>query len=244
MSQLEINGTNIISLENILWRRGEKTILNDISWEVNKGEHWALLGLNGSGKTSLLKVITGYQWPNKGDVSVFGYEFGRVNIQQLRKSIGWVSTSLDDRFHMRTRDTALEIILSGKTATVGLYEDVSQEDVERAEQLLEQFNISHVGHQFFPTLSQGERRKAMIARAMMASPHLLILDEPCNGLDIYSKEELLETIENMCQAKDGPTVIYVTHHVEEIVPSISHSILLRSGNVVQSGKKEDVLTEH
>lgn len=233
----------VISVKDIVWIRDGKHILNNVSWDVKKGEHWALLGLNGSGKTSLLKMITGYQWPNGGSVSVLGHRFGQVNIQELRKSIGWVSMSLDDRFQIRTRDTALEVIISGKTATVGLYEDVTEEDIRRAEELAEQFNISHVQNQFFPSLSQGERRKTMIARALMANPKLLILDEPCNGLDIYSKEELLETIEAMCQKPDGPTVIYVTHHVEEIVPSISHAILLKKGDVVGIGKKEEILQE-
>ncbi len=234
---------NVISVKDIVWVRDGKHILNNVSWEVTKGQHWALLGLNGSGKTSLLKMITGYQWPNGGQVSVLGHRFGQVNIQELRKSIGWVSTSLDDRFHVRSRDTTLEVILSGKTATVGLYSDVSEEDIKKAEELAEQFNISHVANQFFPSLSQGERRKTMIARALMASPRLLILDEPCNGLDIYSKEELLATIERMCQAPDGPTLIYVTHHVEEIVPSISHAILLKKGDVIGVGEKHDILNE-
>ncbi len=238
-----IENDSVISVKDIVWIRDGKHILNHFSWEVKKGEHWALLGLNGSGKTSLLKMITGYQWPNGGQVSVLGHRFGQVNIQELRKSIGWVSMSLDDRFHVRPRDTALEVILSGKTATVGIYTDFSEADIARAEQLAAQFNISHVVHQFFPSLSQGERRKAMIARALMANPKLLILDEPCNGLDIYSKEELLDTVEKMCQTPDGPTVIYVTHHVEEIVPSISHALLLKEGNVVGIGKKEDILRE-
>ncbi|NEU30390.1 ABC transporter ATP-binding protein [bacterium LRH843] len=236
-------GDSIISLKDIVWIRDGKNILNHVSWDVKQGQHWALLGLNGSGKTSLLKMITGYQWPNGGEVSVLGHRFGQVNIQELRKSIGWVSMSLDDRFQVRSRDTALEIVLSGKSASVGLYEEVTKEEIERGEHLLEQFNISHLANQFFPTLSQGERRKAMIARALMANPRLLILDEPCNGLDIYSQEELLKAIETLCQTPSGPTLLYVTHHVEELVPSISHALLLKSGNVVAAGEKKAILHE-
>lgn len=241
MSQPKTN--SVISLKDIVWKRDGKKILNHISWEVEKGQHWAILGLNGSGKTSLLKMITGYQWPNGGEVSVLGNRFGQVNIQELRKSIGWVSTALDDRFQTRSRDTALEIVLSGKNASVGIYEDVTDEDIAKATQLLEQFNIIHLANQFFPSLSQGEKRKAMIARALMSDPRLLILDEPCNGLDIYSKEELLSTIERMTSVSEGPTLLYVTHHIEEIIPSITHSLLLRSGNVIGAGDKKSTLTE-
>lgn len=239
----EAKKQHVIELEDIVWKRDGKHILNSVSWTVEKGQHWAVLGLNGSGKTSLLKMITGYQWPNGGAVTVFGQRFGQVNIQELRKSIGWVSTSLDDRFQNRTRDTALEIILSGKNASVGIYEEVTVADIEKGRKLLKQLGIDHVGNQYFPSLSQGERRKAMIGRALMASPELLILDEPCNGLDIYSKEELLATIEEMCQDPEGPTLLYVTHHIEEIVPSISHALLLNKGEIVGSGEKRAVLTE-
>ncbi len=241
MSQLKTN--SVISVKDIVWNRDGKKILNNVSWEVEKGQHWAILGLNGSGKTSLLKMITGYQWPNGGEVSVLGHRFGQVNIQELRKSIGWVSTALDDRFQNRSRDTALEVVLSGKNASVGLFEEITEEDIEKGNQLLEQFRISHLANQFFPSLSQGERRKVMIARALMSSPQLLILDEPCNGLDIYSKEELLSTVENMISTPDGPTLLYVTHHVEEIVPSVSHTFLLNTGTVVGAGPKQTILTE-
>lgn len=241
MSQQKTN--QVIELKDIVWKQGGKQILSNVSWQVEQNQHWALLGLNGSGKTSLLKMITGYAWPSAGEVSVFGKRFGQVNIPELRKSIGWVSTALDERFQTRLGDTALEIVLSGKYASVGIYEDMTDADIERGEQLLEQFKITHVANQFFPSLSQGEKRKAMIARALMAHPKLLILDEPCNGLDIYSKEELLATIEQMNQSTEGPTLIYVTHHIEEIVPSISHTLLLHSGHIVGSGEKKATLTE-
>ncbi|MCM3089901.1 MULTISPECIES: ABC transporter ATP-binding protein [unclassified Cytobacillus] len=235
--------SSVISLEQISWKRNGKNILDHVSWEVQKGEHWALLGLNGSGKTTILNMITGYKWPNGGSVSVLGNVFGKTNIPELRRSIGWVSTSLDDKFQFRPADTALEIVLSGKFASIGLYEEITQQDLEQAKELMKQFGISHVENQTLTSLSQGEKRKAMIARAMMSSPRLLILDEPCNGLDIYSKEELLSSIEKMMSIPDGPTVIYVTHHIEEIVPSISHVMLLKSGKVVAQGEKHTVVTE-
>ncbi|MEJ9233058.1 ABC transporter ATP-binding protein [Peribacillus butanolivorans] len=235
---------NVISLKNINWKRNGNQILNGVSWEVQTGEHWALLGLNGSGKTSLLKMITGYQWPNSGgEVSVLGNIFGKTNIPELRKSIGWVSSSLDQKYQSRPNDTALEVVLSGKFASIGLYEEITENDVKKANKLLDQFRIKHLSNQFIQSLSQGEKRKAMIARALMSSPRLLILDEPCNGLDIYSKEELLTTIEDLTAAPNGPTILYVTHHIEEIVPSITHALLINSGNVIAKGDKKNTLTE-
>ncbi|WP_053362998.1 ABC transporter ATP-binding protein [Bacillus sp. FJAT-27251] len=237
------NNDTIISLKNIVWHRSGKEILKNVSWTVEKGEHWALLGLNGSGKTSILKMITGYQWPNGGEVSVLGNVFGKTNIPELRKSIGWVSSSLDDQYQSRPGDTAFEVVLSGKFASIGLYEDITEKDADKARELMRQFRISHLADQLIISLSQGERRRAMIARALMSSPRLLILDEPCNGLDIYSKEELLGTIEEMVGKPGGPTLLYVTHHIEEIVPSVSHALLIESGEVVAEGEKASTLTE-
>ncbi|CAM3752219.1 ABC transporter ATP-binding protein [Aeromicrobium ponti] len=239
----QIDSRIVICLNSISWKRDGKEILHNVSWEVEKGQHWAVLGLNGSGKTTLLKMITGYEWPNGGQVSVLGNLYGKTNIPELRRSIGWVSTSLDDKFQFRPSDTVLEIVLSGKFASIGLYEDITQKDLEKAIELMERFNIRHVENQTLSSLSQGEKRKAMIARALMASPKLLILDEPCNGLDIYSREELLSSIEKMMAQPEGPTVLYVTHHIEEIVPSISHTLLMREGEVIAQGSKRATLTE-
>ncbi|SEA26885.1 iron complex transport system ATP-binding protein [Thalassobacillus cyri] len=233
----------IISLKGIEWKQKDKTILKDITWNVEKGEHWALLGLNGSGKTSLLNMIIGYQWPTNGEVTVLDRRFGETNILELRKSIGWVSTSLDERFKHHGGETASEVVLSGKHATIGIYDEITAEDINRANHLLQQFRIGHLAGQKFSSLSQGEKRKTMIARAWMASPELLILDEPCSGLDILSREELLQTIDQMNHSADGPTLIYVTHHTEEVIPSISHALLLHSGRIVASGEKHRTLTE-
>ncbi|MFG6120172.1 ABC transporter ATP-binding protein [Thalassobacillus sp. B23F22_16] len=232
----------IISLKGIEWKQKEKTILTTVSWDIEKGEHWALLGLNGSGKTSLLNMITGYQWPTNGEVNVLGCRFGETNILELRKSIGWVSTSLEERFKHHGGETAIEVVLSGKHATIGIYDEITPTDRKRAKRLLEQFRIENLSGQKFSSLSQGEKRKTMIARALMASPELLILDEPCSGLDILSREELLQTIDQMNRAVDGPTLIYVTHHIEEVIPSISHALLLHAGSIVASGEKYSTLT--
>ena len=235
--------TNVISIKNVILKKLDKLILDNITWDVSKGEHWTILGLNGSGKTSLLNILTGYQWASKGEVIVLDKLFGQTNIQELRKSIGFVSATIDDRYQLRPSDTPLEIVLSGKSATVGLYEKVSQIDIEYAEQLLTQFLISHLSYQPYYTLSQGERKRVILARAWMASPQIIILDEPCSGLDLFSREELLSTIQQLASIPNGPTLIYVTHHIEEIIPAISHTLLIRNGAIVASGRKHDILTE-
>lgn len=150
---------NIISLDKISWKRNGKQILDNVSWKVREGEHWALLGLNGSGKTTILQMITGYLWPNGGQVSVLGNLFGKTNIPELRKSIGWVSTSLDDKFQFRPTESALEIVLSGKFASIGLYQEITQQDLDKAKDLMHQFNIGHVQDQTLTSLSQGKNEK-------------------------------------------------------------------------------------
>lgn len=233
---------NIISIDDVTFQREGRKILNDLNWKVYAGEHWVIVGLNGSGKTSLLKIITGYQWATKGTVHVLGNRFGRTNIPELRKTIGWVSSSLDEQLLSRGGDSSLEIVLSGKYASIGLYDKVTAEDIKQAESLLEQLNMLDFADKLFVHLSQGEKRRIAIARALMAEPKILILDEPCNGLDVYAKEKLLSTIQNMAKREEGPTLLYVTHQLEEVIPAISHALLIRDGKKVADGKKEEALT--
>lgn len=230
----------VVVLENIQWRQQERLLIDNVNWKVEENQHWVILGLNGSGKTSLLRIITGYLWPSKGRVHVLGQQFGKVNIPELRKSIGWVSSSLDQQIGNGT-DSALEVVISGKFASIGIYEKYGQEDIEQAIELLHQLGMDHLKEQYFHHLSQGEKRRVLIARALMANPKILILDEPCNGLDLFAKEQLLKMVEEFAKKSDGPTILYVTHHVEEIVPSFTNVLLLNSGKVVAAGEKRDML---
>ncbi|MBM7646631.1 iron complex transport system ATP-binding protein [Scopulibacillus daqui] len=231
----------IIDIKNATWQRGDKTILKDVSWQVKNGEHWCLLGLNGAGKTALLNLINGYMFPTKGDVTVLGFEFGKSPLPELRKLIGWVSSSLQQRLY--GNDTVEEIILSGKFASIGLYQQPEENDIEKAGKILADLGCEQFRFRRYETLSQGERQKILIARALMASPKLLILDEPCTGLDIFAREQLLSMIDTIAKQPDAPTLIYVTHHVEEILPCFSHTLLLKQGEVFRAGKTADVLTE-
>jgi iron complex transport system ATP-binding protein len=228
-----------IDMNHVFWKREHKTLLKDVSWQVNKGEHWAILGLNGSGKTTLLNMINGYIWPTSGEVSVLGHQFGTYDLRELRKSIGWVSTSLQEKLY--GSDRAQTVVLSGKFASIGLYDATEAEDLERALQLMEQLGCSHLVDRTYQTCSQGEKQKLLIARALMASPQLLILDEPCNGLDFLSKEALLSSISRLAERPDAPNIFYVTHHTEEILPIFRHTLLIRRGEAFASGKTEELL---
>lgn len=231
----------LIEIDNVSWRREGKEILRDINWHVNKQEHWAVLGLNGAGKTSLLNMVNGYIWPTTGEVSVLGNRFGNTDIHTLRKSIGWVSAALGQRIN--ERHPAEEIVISGKFASVGLvFEEPTEVDKEKAHKLMKQLLVDHVIGQAYAKCSQGERQKIMIARALMADPELLILDEPTTGLDFISREDLLATIDAFAREPDAPTMIFVTHHIEEILPIFSHTLLLRDGTVFAQGEREEMLT--
>lgn len=231
----------IINMKNVSWRREGKEILRDLSWEVNQGEHWAILGLNGAGKTTLLNMVNGYIWPTTGEVSVLGKKFGKIDIHQLRKSIGWVSSSLGERINGRHK--AEDIVISGKFASVGLvFAEPEEDDFEKARELMEMLGVDYAFGRPYEKCSQGEKQKILIARGLMAEPELLILDEPTTGLDFIAREDLLQTIEQIAETEDAPTIIFVTHHIEEVLPIFSHMLLLEEGTVFAEGTRENVLT--
>ena len=231
----------MIHIENIHLYRNDKKILNDLSWHVQKGQHWAILGLNGSGKTTLLKVINGYIWPNEGKIQVLGETYGKTYIPKLRTRIGWVSNAMIDNFNWQ--DNAIEIVLSGKFGALRLFNDVTEEEIDHAVSIMKHFHCDHLANKSFEHLSQGERQRVQIARAIMADPEILILDEPCGGLDLIERENLLQTIEQIAEAENAPTLIYVTHHVEEILPCFSHVLLMKDGKNVEASAREVVLTD-
>lgn len=231
----------MIRIDNVSVYRNGKNILKEVSWNVKKGEHWSILGLNGSGKTSLLNVVNGYLFPSSGHVEVLGQVFGKTYIPNLRKEIGLVSSSLQQQ--ISPFDSVLSIILSGKFASIGLYEAVEQKDVDQARNYMNMLKIEQLEDCSYDILSQGERQRVLIARALMANPKILILDEPCNGLDIIAREELLQFIEKVASQADAPTLIYVTHYVEEILPCFTKTLLLKEGQTFLQGETKELLTE-
>jgi len=229
-------------MRNVSWITDNKYILRNIDWKVNDDEHWAIIGLNGSGKTSLLNIIARYNWPSTGEVSVLRKRFGSYDIRELRKKIGWVSSFLQEQLY--AQETAEEIVLSGKFATIGLYDKPNEKDIERAFLLLKELDCEDIAKQPYRTLSQGEKQKVLIARALMHSPRLLVLDEPCGGLDIFSREHLLSLIDTISRQKAAPTLLYVSHRIEEILPVFTHTLLLRRGEIHSQGKTREVLTKN
>jgi iron complex transport system ATP-binding protein len=231
----------IIRMKGVSWIVGDSPILRDIDWTVHRGEHWAVIGLNGSGKTSLLNMVNGYVWPSEGEVSVLGRRFGRYDVRDLRKKIGWASSSLQEKLYVS--ETAEEIVLSGRFATIGLYDKPRKKDRERARALLAYFHCGHAAMQPYGSLSQGEKQKVLIARALIQNPRLLILDEPCAGLDIISREQILSLIQDIGSQEAGPSILYVSHHIEEILPVFTHVLLLRRGEVHSQGRTRTALTK-
>jgi iron complex transport system ATP-binding protein len=221
-------------------KRGRTTILDGITWRVHPREHWVILGANGSGKTSLLSALAGYLTPSEGEVSVLGRRFGHADWRDLRKRIGLVSSAL--RRMMAADEPALETVLSGRDAVIDFWGTTTNRERARALRLLRQVNCGAIAERPWQVLSQGERQRVLIARALMARPPLLILDEPCAGLDPAAREHFLDFLQRLGRRRSSPTLVLVTHHVEEIMPAFSHLLVLKAGRVLASGRKRDVLT--
>ena len=230
----------VLEVSNLTIRRGHTTILRDVSWRVERGQHWVILGANGSGKTSLLSALTGYFMPTAGEIVLLGRRYGESDWRELRKKIGLVSSSV--RQMMADEEPALETVVSGKYAMIDFWGRVSRGDRRRAQRLLRQVECAHLSARPWGVLSQGERQRVLIGRALMAQPQLLILDEPCAGLDPAAREHFLQFLQRLGRQRGSPTLVLVTHHVEEIMPVFSHVLALKDGKVLAAGKKARALT--
>ncbi len=229
----------ILEVSNLRVLRGDTVILNDVTWRVERREHWVILGANGSGKTSLLSALTGYLMPTVGEIFLLGKNYGRADWRELRKQIGIVSSSV--RQMMADGEPALETVVSGKYAMIDFWGRISRADRNRALKILRQIECAHLAKRPWRVLSQGERQRVLIGRALMARPRVLILDEPCAGLDPAAREHFLQFLQQLGQNKNAPTLVFVTHHVEEIMPVFSRVLILKSGNVLAGGRKMDAL---
>lgn len=227
----------IISLDNVSYIRNGKYILKDINWHVNRGEHWVILGPNGSGKTTTLNMVNGYIFPSQGHVKVLEFEFGHSSIIELRKRIGWVSSALSQ--FIPTNDYPLHIVLSGKFASLGLWEKVDDDDIARANEILDLLKIRHLAERKYGMLSQGEKQKVVIGRALMNHPDIIIFDEAFNGLDIFARHDMEITINEL--AEGNITFILVTHNTDEILPVFGKALLLKDGQVHSQGDIDDMI---
>lgn len=213
-------------------------ILENINWQVENGEHWIILGLNGCGKTTLLEMINGYIFPMfGGSANVLGYQFGNCPIADLRKHIGWISNALSQ--NLSVNDTPLNIVLSGKFASIGLWEKVSDADIKEAEAIMEKLGIMKLRDRTYGSLSQGEKQKVIIGRALISNPDIIIFDEACNGLDIFAKRDLYQIIEKL--AEDQKSIFFVTHNTDEILPMFNKALLLKDGKIHSKGDLKEVI---
>ncbi len=230
----------VVELENLCFCRKERQILSDVSWRIQSGQHWALLGANGSGKTTLLKILTGYEWPTFGIVRVLGERFGICDIGHLRKLIGWVSSAMTQR--LPVQDRAVEVVASGLDASIGLYRHITDEEYAQSLEVLKKLQVESIAGQNYGTLSQGEMQKVLIARALVCQPKILILDEPCIGLDPAARQRFLKDLAALVQTDLAPTIILVTHHIEEIDPWLQNVMLLKDGKSLAQGRPEEIIT--
>ncbi|PSL51345.1 iron complex transport system ATP-binding protein [Salsuginibacillus halophilus] len=232
----------MISFQDVEVKQQGNILLQDINWHVDAKEHWALIGMNGAGKTTLLKLLNGYMWPTKGEIAVFQQPLGTVPVQVMRQRIGWVSDDLTARFQNKQNETALAIVLSGFFGSVGLFEQTDDYQLAQAEKALDDLKVLHKADEPLYRLSQGEKQRVLIARARCFSPDILIFDEPMTGMDVRGREDMVAAVDALARVEDGPTIIYVTHHIEEIAPSINKTAVLQNGNITHCGGKEHVLT--
>ncbi|WP_110241407.1 ABC transporter ATP-binding protein [Nocardioides gilvus] len=234
--------TTVLEFAGVTVRRGGTTLLDDVTWTVEEDERWVVLGPNGAGKTTLLQVAAAQIHPSAGVAGILDEVMGAVDVFELRTRIGLTSASLADRI---PRDELVrDVVVSASYAVVGRWRETYEElDHRRAEDLLAEVGALGLADRAFGTLSEGERKRVQIARALMSDPELLLLDEPAAGLDLGGREDLVSTLASIALDADSPATVMVSHHVEEIPPGFTHALMLRQGKVMAQGPLERVVTQ-
>ncbi|MCL2467634.1 MAG: ABC transporter ATP-binding protein [Micrococcales bacterium] len=234
--------TAVIEMKNVSVRRAGTNILDGVSWTVADGQRWVVLGPNGAGKTTLLQVAAARMHPSRGTATVLGERLGKTDVAALQTRVGLCSAALAD--HFPPAETVLDVVLTGAYAVTGRWRETYEEiDEARARDLLAAFRVGGLEDRTFGTLSEGECKRVQIARALMADPELLLLDEPGAGLDLGGREELVGALSELASDQRSPVLVLVTHHVEEIPPGFTHAMMVREGQVHAAGALADVLTE-
>ncbi|MEU6476438.1 ATP-binding cassette domain-containing protein [Streptomyces sp. NPDC047017] len=231
----------VVALSGVSVRRftTDQVILDGVDWTVRPGEHWALLGANGAGKTTLLRLLGALMHPTTGTVEVLGARLGRVDVRELRARIGHVTSAQRVPQDLDAR----AVVLTGHTGTVQpLWRMYDERVRRRADELLAELDIKELAERPYGVCSGGQRARVLIARALMADPALLLLDEPFNALDLPSREDLVEAMHRLAQGRPRLSTVTVTHHLEELSPAVSHALLLREGRVLAGGAVREVLT--
>jgi iron complex transport system ATP-binding protein len=232
----------VLELADVSVRRGQATLIAGVDWTVEEDERWVVLGPNGAGKTTLLQVVSAQIHPTTGVAGILGEVLGTVDVFELRPRIGFTSAAIAERI---PRDEKVhDVVVSASYGVLGRWrEHYDVLDHDRADQLLTELGAGRLTHRTFGTLSEGERKRVQIARALMTDPELLLLDEPAAGLDLGGREDLVSTLSVLAMDEASPATVLVSHHVEEIPPGFTHALLLRAGSVVAAGPLEQVLTE-
>jgi iron complex transport system ATP-binding protein len=230
----------VLSIKDLAVFRGGIPILQDVSWEIAPHQHWVILGPNGSGKSSLLSALSGYLPPTRGSFQVLGEQFGESDWRELRAHLGIVSAALAGLMH--PEEPAARTVLTGRDGSIDLWGSITAAERAEARHWLEKVEAAELEARPWGVLSQGERQRVLIARALIRTPRLLILDEPCAGLDPVAREGLLAFLGRLIRRRKGPAVVLVTHHVEEIIPEFTHALLLRGGKVAAAGPLDSTLT--
>ena len=232
----------VVELADVTVVRGGTRLLDAVSWTVEPDERWVILGPNGAGKTTLLQVVSTQIHPTNGVAGVLGEVVGTVDVFELRPRIGWMSAAMADRIPRGER--VRDVVVSAAYAVVGRWrEEYDDGDLERADQLIAEMGVGALADRTFGTLSEGERKRVQVARALMTDPELLLLDEPGAGLDLGAREDLVSTLTVLADDPFSPALVLVSHHVEEVPPGFTHVLLMRAGRVVTAGPLEEALTE-
>lgn len=232
----------VLRLQGVGIRRDGAALLRDVDWTVEDGEHWVVVGPNGAGKTTLLQLAATMIFPSEGSVEVLGEKIGQADVFDLRPRIGFASAAVAEK--VPPSEKVIDLVLTGSYAILGRWkEEYDSTDVTRAVQLLDALGCAHLIRRKFSTLSEGERKRVQIARALMPDPELLLLDEPAAGLDLGAREDLVNRLGALAAGPAAPAMVLVTHHVEEVPEGFTHALLLRRGSVVAQGKVEEVFAD-
>ncbi|QUW19262.1 ABC transporter ATP-binding protein [Agrococcus sp. Marseille-Q4369] len=233
---------NVLELRDVSFVRNGNRILDRISWSVDEADRWVILGPNGAGKSTILQLAAAATHPTAGEVHVLGERIGKVDVFELRTRIGLAATGLARRIPAAER--VGDVVLTAAYAVTGRWrEQYESLDLERAAEVMDAWDLGPLATRPFGTLSDGERKRVQIARAVMTDPELMLLDEPAGSLDLGARESLLASLEEYASSPLAPAIVMVTHHVEEIPPGFTHAMLLREGGIVAAGPLDDVLTD-
>ncbi|TCO51493.1 iron complex transport system ATP-binding protein [Kribbella antiqua] len=233
--------TAVVELAGVSVVRGEARLLDDIDWTIDEADRWVVIGPNGAGKTTLLQILAAQIHPTGGVAGLLGEVLGAIDVFELRPRIGLTSAALADRLPRGERVS--DVVVSASYAVLGRWrEEYDELDHQRAKELLAELGIAHLSDRTFGTLSEGERKRVQIARALMTDPELMLMDEPAAGLDLTGREHLVRSLSAIATAVGSPAMVLVTHHVEEIPPGFTHALLLKQGRIVSAGPIEQALT--